>query len=112
MTMMATWLAVVVAFVASAFLSKELARKKDRDEYIYFFIGLFLGPIALPIVLTPLPGARSGGKVKPQRQPRIIRGEPCPRCRREIGPRVQTCPYCGCGLEKPWWDRSLTMGRP
>lgn len=106
-----TIIAITVAYLASAVLAKELARRKGRDEYVYFFIGLVLGPLSLPVVLTPLPSLARGKGVTLVKPLRVIRGPKCPRCRKSAPPRSYTCVYCGESLEVPWWDRPLIFGQ-
>lgn len=109
--MIATWSAIAIAFFASSVLSQRLAREKGRDEYFYFFVGLILGPIAVLIVLTPLPDG-SDRKSKVANKPiRFVKGQPCPECRREVGVRATKCPYCKASLEKEWWERPVSIGQ-
>jgi len=85
LTMTTTWIAVATAFVATAFISKELARRRGRDANFYFFVGLFLGPFAPLMILTPLPdhhGDEATGNQ--EKHIRFIKGTKCPRCHRQV----------------------------
>jgi hypothetical protein len=104
-SMQTTWASVAIAFVATAFISKELARRRDRDANIYFFIGLFLGPFAILMVLTPLPNhEHAEGEVHAERSLRVVPGQMCPRCNRPVAVRATSCPRCGEAIESPWWE--------
>ena len=103
-----TYAAVAVAFIASAILSKELARRRHRNEYIYFFMGLFLGPFAVIVALAPIPNEPK--ERIPDRQLKVIKGRECPECHREMLPRTYECGRCGSVIEPPWWDRQLDAG--
>lgn len=107
-TLAASWTMIpaTIAFVTSAFLSRELARRKERDEYFYFFVGLVLGPLALMIVLTPLPDEEGG---RAQKKPlRYVKGKPCPHCHREVALRITRCPHCRHEIDSPWWDNPVS----
>lgn len=100
--MIPTWCAVAIVFVVSAFLSRALARRNNRDEYIYFFMGLFLGPLAILVVMTPLPNEhRSRMAAKPLR---VVHGRKCPECKKDAGVRSLRCPHCGRALDTAWWE--------
>lgn len=108
--MIATWCAVATAFLASAVLSMELAGKRGRDEYFYLVTGLILGPLAVLMILTPLPGGSDKTSEMANKPIRFVKGQPCPDCRREVGVRATTCPYCRASLESAWWEHPVSMG--
>ena len=101
------WPIVAAVFIVSAFLCGELAKKKrGRDEFVYFFIGLVLGPFALPVVLTPLPAGAGHDRTSPVKKLRFVKGQKCPVCHRETAVRYTTCEHCGQNLEPTWWSWS------
>lgn len=102
--MNATWVSVAVAFVALAFISREFAGRRGRDPNIYFFIGLFLGPFAILMILAPLPAYQHGDELRAERQLRSVPGVMCPRCGRPVAVRATSCPRCGEAVESPWWE--------
>ena len=108
--MITTWYAVAIAFWASSVAASRLARERGRDEYFYFFVGLFLGPVSLLMVLTPLPGSSDRKSEVANKPIRFIKGQPCPECRREVGVRSTMCPYCRASLETAWWENPVSMG--
>lgn len=109
-SMLTTWYAIAVALLASSVLSRELARKRGRDEYFYFFTGLILGPLAVLIALSPLPGV-PGTKTEQAEKPiRSVEGQPCPGCRRQVAARTGICPYCRASLEPAWWEKPVSVG--
>jgi len=100
-----SYAAAIVMFIVSALLSAELAWKRGRDGYFYFFAGLVLGPVALAILLTPLPGERARGKGRAARTVRHVEGRECPECHRKVEPMLRKCPHCSSDLTVPWWER-------
>lgn len=108
--MITSWIAVTVAFAASSVLSKELAKKRGRDEYFYMVTGLVLGPLAILMILTPLPGGFDPKSELANKPIRFVKGQPCPECRREVGPRATSCPYCRASLERALWENPVSMG--
>lgn len=104
-----TWIAVATAFFATAFLSRELARKKERDAYFYFFVGLFLGPFAIMMVLTPLPERYRAAMNRGAKQLRVVPSKDCPRCRHRVGVKAEECPYCGADIEARWWEKDESI---
>lgn len=109
--MITSWCAVIIAFIASSILSQQLAKKRGRDEYFYFFAGLVMGPLALLILLAPGP-AEAEEKTREASKPmRLVKGRPCPECHRSVAPRIRTCPYCGASLETAWWENPVSMGQ-
>ena len=109
--MITTWFAVAIAFIASSVLAQQLAQKRGRDGYFYFFAGLFTGPVALLIVLTPFPSGTDRRSEIANRPIRTVKGQPCPECGRSVGPRASVCPYCRASLETAWWDNPVSMGQ-
>jgi hypothetical protein len=105
-----SWCAVAVVFVASSILARELARKRGRDEYFYLATGLILGPLAILIILTPLPVGSDRKSELANKPIRFVKGQPCPECRREVGARANSCPYCRASLERAWWENPVSMG--
>jgi hypothetical protein len=108
--MITSWCAVAVAFLASSVLSRELARKRGRDEYFYMVTGLIVGPLAVLMILTPLPGGFDTKSEVANKPIRFVKGQPCPECRREVGAKATSCPYCRASLESAWWDNPVSMG--
>jgi hypothetical protein len=107
LTMTTTWIAVATAFVATAFISKELARRRGRDANFYFFVGLFLGPFAPLMILAPLPdhhGDKATGNQ--EKHIRFIKGTKCPRCHRQVPVRAEQCNRCGEPITTYWWERT------
>ena len=102
--------AVAIAFLACSVAASRLARERGRDEYFYFFAGLALGPVALFMVITPLPGGSDRKSEVANKPMRFIKGQPCPECRREVGVRSTRCPYCRAILETAWWENQVSMG--
>ena len=102
----ATWFALAVAFATSSVLSNQLAKRYGRDEVFYGFAGLFLGPLALLLVLTPLPSGNNRRSWVANKQIRFVKGSACPECRRQVGVRATMCPYCRTELEPAWWDNA------
>jgi hypothetical protein len=94
-----------MAFVATAFISRELARKRHRDSNFYFFVGLFLGPFAVLMIMTPLPNAAEQQHVE-EKPVRMVKGLKCPKCRRQVPIRASECPGCGRATDPLWWDQS------
>ncbi|MHB8896264.1 MAG: hypothetical protein ACYC99_13950 [Candidatus Geothermincolia bacterium] len=103
-SMNTTWIAVAIAFGATAFISKELARRRGRDANIYFFIGLFLGPFAILMLFAPLPAYQDNEESHEERKLRMVQGVNCPKCNRPVAVRATTCPHCGEAVESPWWE--------
>lgn len=108
--MLTTWYAIAVAMLASSVLSRELARKRGRDEYFYFFTGLLLGPLAVLIVVAPLPGVPDANPGQAERPIRMIEARPCPGCRRKVAARAEICPYCRTNLEPALWEKPVSVG--
>lgn len=104
--MFASYFAVAAVFIVSAFLCRELARKGDRDQVFYFVAGLLAGPLALMVVLTPLPETYREKK-GPRKAPRFVKGAECPACHRQVPVRMYECPHCRYNLEVPWWDKPI-----
>lgn len=102
-----TWIALGIAYMASAILCEQLAKRKGREEYIYFFIGLFLGPLGVLMAITPLPGELQENKPSAEERLKVVNGPRCPVCGRYSPPRSSECVYCGHDIEIPWWDRAL-----
>lgn len=105
--MTTTWMMMVVAFIASAILCEEIAKNRGRDRYFYLFVGLLIGPLAVMIVLTPLPDNTARKEPVRMRRFRVVKGPKCPQCHREVAIRAPECPHCGHNMEVPWWDRSI-----
>jgi len=103
--MIATWIALGTAYLASSVLSEEIAKKNGRDALFYLCAGLLIGPMAVLMAVTPLPDGHRAHERVANKQIRVIKGQPCPECHRYVGPRADRCPYCRADLTKALWDR-------
>lgn len=68
---------IPLLFILSGALCAYLARGKRRSAFMWFWVGLLLGPVGV-IVLYCLGDA----------------GVPCPYCRKSVAIDAVKCPYC------------------
>lgn len=94
-------LALLVVKAALAFIPASVARKKGRNEALFFVYGFFLFLIALIhiLILKPTPEAAAREEVKRRKIMVDEGGVPCPGCGEYMRPEIETCGLCGADMK-------------
>ncbi|MBU4302551.1 MAG: HDOD domain-containing protein [Actinobacteria bacterium] len=100
-----TWSTIGVIIVTSAFLCRELAKKKHRDKAFYFVVGGLIGPLGIIVVMTPLPTKTVEEREAGKKPLRVVERPECPSCHLKAYAGERQCRHCGHLLQAPWWER-------